>query len=102
MRCSRPFRQDRRCPARWTDFKLLAIITPTIQVALRLETWKFWEYSERQLPARDLNPLVSRATQYNWGVFEDRWAAVIDNFGPCYRNPRAMWPAPNPDPKQSF
>jgi hypothetical protein len=83
-------------------FKLLAIITPTIQVALRRETWMFWQYAESHLPARDLNPLHSRATQYNWGVFADRWAPVIDTFGPCYRNPPAMWPPPNPDPNQSI
>jgi hypothetical protein len=82
--------------------ELLAIITPTIEVVLRLEAWKFWEYAESHLPVRDLNPLRSRATQYNWGVFEDRWLPVIDTFGPCYRNPRAMWPPPNPDPNQGF
>jgi hypothetical protein len=78
--------------------KLLAIITPTIEVVLRLETWRFWEYAESGLPARKSNLLRSRVTQYNWGVFEDRWAPVVATFGPCYRNPRAMWPPPNPDP----
>jgi hypothetical protein len=82
--------------------KLLAIITPTIEVVLRLETWKFWEYAEKYLPARELNPLVSRVTQYNWGVFEDRWAPVVDTFGPCYRHPRAMWPPPNADASQAL
>ena len=89
-------------PGEVDRLKLLAIITPTIQVALRLEIWMFWQYADSRLPARDLNPLHSRATQYNWGVFEDRWAPVIDTFGPCYRNPRAMWPPPNPDPNQGF
>jgi hypothetical protein len=82
--------------------KLLAIITPGIEVALRLETWRFWEFAERHLPARNLHLLQARATEYNWGLFEDRWAPVVDTFGPCYRNPRAMWPAPNPDPNESF
>jgi hypothetical protein len=89
-------------PGEVDRLKLLAVITPAIQVALRLETWMFWQYADSHLPARSLNPLHSRATQYNWGVFEDRWAPVIDTFGPCYRNPRAMWPPPSPDPNQSF
>ena len=96
------FSPGQTLPGEVDRLKLLAIITPTIQVVLRLETWMFWEYAERYLPARDLNPLHSRATQYNWGVFEDRWAPVVDTFGPCYLNPRAMWPPPNPDPNQSF
>ena len=87
-------------PGEVDRLKLLAIITPTIEVVLRSETWRFWEYAELHLPARGLNPLLSRATQYNWGVFEDRWVSVIDTFGPCYRNPLAMWPVPNPDPNE--
>jgi hypothetical protein len=96
------FSPGRILPREVDRLKLLAIITPTIQVVLRLGTWMFWQYAESHRPARDLNPLHSLATQYNWGVFEERWAAVIDTFGPCYRNPRAMWPPPNPDPNQSF
>lgn len=87
-------------PGEVDRLKLLAIITPTIEVIVRAGAWRFWEYAETKLPARTLNPLVSRATQYNWGVFEDRWAPVIDSFTPCYRNPQAMWPPPNPDPGQ--
>jgi hypothetical protein len=89
-------------PGEVDRLQLLAMITPTIEVVLRLETWRFWEYAEKYLPAREVNPLRSVATQYNWGVFEDRWLPVIDTFGPCYRNPRAMWPPPNPDPNQGL
>jgi len=89
-------------PGEVDRLKLLAIITPTIQVALRLETWMFWQYADQHLPSRGPNLLHSHATQYNWGVFNDRWAPVIDTFGPCYRNPRAMWPPPNPDPNHEF
>jgi hypothetical protein len=96
------FSPGQTLPGEVDRLKLLAIITPTIEVALRLETWMFWEYVEKYLPARELNPLVSRATQYNWGVFEDRWAPVVDTFGPCYRNPRAMWPPPNADANQAL
>ena len=80
-------------PGEVDRLKLLAIITPGIEVVLRLETWTFAEYAERHLPARGLHLLQSRATEYNWGLFEDRWVPIIDSFGPCYRNPRAMWPA---------
>ena len=95
------FSPGRTLPGEVDRLALLAIITPAIEVVLRLETWRFWEYAERHLPVRTLNPLRSRAAQYNWGVFEDRWPPVVDTFGPCYRNPRAMWPPPNPDPNQS-
>jgi hypothetical protein len=94
------FSPGRVMPGEADRLKLLAIITPTIQVVLRLETWMFWQYADLHLAARDPDPLHSRATQYNWGVFEDRWAPVVDTFGPCYRNPAAMWPPPNPDPNQ--
>jgi len=96
------FTPGRILPGEVDRLKLLAIITPAIEVALRLETWTFWQYAEKYLPARGLNPLRSRATEYNWGLFEDRWAPVVDTFGPCYRNPRAMWPPPNPDPNHSL
>jgi len=87
-------------PGEVDRLKLLAVITPTIQVVLRRETWMFWKYAEIHLPARELNPLHSRATQYNWGVFADRWTPVVASFDPCYRDPHAMWPPPNPDPNQ--
>jgi len=89
-------------PGEVDRLKLLAIITPAIEVTLRLETWRFYDYAERYLPARDFNPLTSRVAEYNWGLFEDRWAPVIDTFGPSYRNPGAMWPPPNPDPNQDL
>jgi len=89
-------------PGEVDRLKLLAVITPMIEVELRLETWRFWEYAEKHLPSRGLHPLHSRATEYNWAVFADRWEPVIDTFGPCYRNPRAMWPAPNPDPNENL
>jgi hypothetical protein len=88
------FTPGRVLPGEVDRLKLLAIITPGIEVALRLETWRFWEFADRHLQAL--------ATKYNWGLFEDRWAPVVDTFALCYRNPRAMWPAPNPDPNESF
>ena len=89
-------------PGEVDRLKLLAIITPAIEVTLRLETWRFCEYAELHLPRRDNNPLASRVTEYNWGLFADRWAPVVDTYGPCYRNPRAMWPPPNPDPNEDL
>ncbi len=89
-------------PGEVERLKLLAIITPAIQVALRAETWMFWQYADKHLPSRGFDLLRSRATEYNWGVFADRWAPVIDTYGPCYRNPRVMWPVPNPDPNEGF
>jgi hypothetical protein len=87
-------------PGEVDRLKLLAIITPTIEVIVRGGGWRFWQYAETKLPARNPNPLLAHATQYNWAVFEDRWAPVIDSFAPCYSNPQAMWPPPNPDPGQ--
>jgi len=96
------FTPGRTLPGEVDRLELLAIITPAIEVALRLETWTFWQYAEKHLPARDRHPLQPRATQYNWGLFEDRWLPVVDTFGPCYRHPRAMWPPPDPDPNQGI
>jgi hypothetical protein len=96
------FTPGRTLAAEVDRLNLLAIITPTIEVVLRLETWRFWEYAESQLPSREANPFLSHVTQYNWGVFDDRWVPVIDSFGPCYRNPQAMWPPPNPDASQGL
>jgi hypothetical protein len=96
------FTPGRLIPGEVDRLKLLAIITPGIEVVLRHETWTFAAYAERHLPARSHDPLLSRSTQYNWGVFEDRWLPITDTFGPCYRNPRAMWPVPNPDPNEGI
>ncbi|MDQ6706866.1 MAG: hypothetical protein M3Z85_12940 [Acidobacteriota bacterium] len=96
------FTPGRVLPGEVDRLKLLAIITPGIEVALREEIWRFWEFAERHLPARALDPLQSRATEYNWGLFDDRWVSIVDTFGPCYRNPKAMWPPPNPDPNEMF
>ena len=89
-------------PGEVERIKLMEIITPLIEVELRLETWRFWQFAEQHLPRRGSNSLLSRAAEYNWGLFADRWIPVVDTYGPCYRNPRAMWPAPHPDPNEGI
>ncbi|MEZ4299353.1 MAG: hypothetical protein R3B70_30665 [Polyangiaceae bacterium] len=85
-------------PGEVDRLSLMQVITPGLEVALRLETWKLWEYADRNPALRTAGLLTSRVSEYNWGVWSERWAPVIDTFGPCYRNPAAMWPPPSPDP----
>jgi hypothetical protein len=80
--------------------KLLAILTPGIDLAMRSGIWRFWEFADLHLPRRSADPLLSIATQYNWGLFEDRMIPIIDSFRLCYSNPAAMFPPPNPDPNE--
>jgi hypothetical protein len=92
------FTPGRTLPGEVDRTRLMELITPGLEVSLRLETWTLWEYAESAPPPRAAGVWTSRVSEYNWAVFDQRWAPVIDTFGPCYRNPAAMWPPPSPDP----
>ena len=57
--------------------------------------WKFTDYASTQ---RDWDGrlLTSKATEYNWALFSERWPAILQSFEFGYRNPKALWVAPPP------
>ena len=82
--------------------KLFRAITPTVALPLRSGTWTFDGYAPDHLPARDLNPLTPRSTEYNWGEFSDRWTPILNAFEEGYSHRRDIWPMPDADPNSGL
>lgn len=78
---------------------LFAVLTPTVRLPIGARAWLLTAYAP-SLPARDLNPLTPRVTEYSWAAFEDRWPCILDAFALAYRDPAAVWPLPAPDPRR--
>ncbi len=76
--------------------RVLAALTPLVQVPFNDFTWKFSSFAKRQ-PFRDLNPLTARAGGYDWSRFPDRWPAILDAFRVAYRHGDELWRFPNPN-----
>ena len=72
-------------------------LTPLLCVTFGTVHWNFTEYAEAQRD-RDNNPFTSKPTEYDWSTFKDRWPAILDAFGKCYRQPTALWVMPGPLP----
>jgi hypothetical protein len=75
--------------------ELLQALTPVLCLEMGPVEWKFTDYSSIQRD-RDGKPLTSKATEYNWSVFSDRWPPILQSFEVGYRNPSALWVAPPP------
>jgi hypothetical protein len=76
---------------------LMQALTPLLCVTFGTVHWNFTEYAEAQRD-RDNNPLTSKPTEYNWSTFKERWPAILNSFGKCYRQPSALWVMPRPLP----
>lgn len=76
---------------------LMQALTPLLCVTFGTVHWNFTEYADAQRD-RDYNPLTSKATEYDWSAFTDRWPAILNAFGKCYRQPSALWAMPQPLP----
>jgi hypothetical protein len=93
------FTPGRVLPGEVDRTKLMEILTPSVRLPLKDgKSWEFAEFAPERLPARDLNPLTPRTTEYNWGRFEDRWTPILDSFEAAYQDPAAIWPMPGADP----
>ncbi|HVG58465.1 MAG TPA: hypothetical protein VNA24_07900 [Hyalangium sp.] len=75
--------------------ELLQTLTPVICLEMGSVMWNFTDYSTTQKD-RDGKPLTSKATEYNWSLFSDRWPPILQSFEFGYRNPAALWVAPQP------
>jgi hypothetical protein len=75
--------------------ELMKALTPVICLEMGPVTWKFTDYACTQRD-RDGKVLTSKATEYNWAVFTDRWPPILQSFEVGYQNPTALWVAPPP------
>lgn len=75
--------------------ELMKAMTPLLALQYSTVTWKFTDYSGTQRD-RDGNPLTSRATEYNWALFQDRWPAILQAFEVGYQNGPLLWNFPRP------
>lgn len=82
-------------PDEVSRLELMQAMTPMIQLRMGPAKWKFTDYSATQ-PDRDGRLLTSKATEYNWAVFTDRWPPILQSFEVGYANPTALWVAPPP------
>ncbi len=75
--------------------ELLQALTPVICLEMGPVEWKLTDYTSTQRD-RDGNRLTSKTTEYNWSLFTDRWPPILQSFEFGYRNPAALWVAPQP------
>ncbi|MBN1210049.1 MAG: hypothetical protein JXB05_34680 [Myxococcaceae bacterium] len=75
--------------------ELMKALTPVICLEMGPAEWKFTDYASTQRD-RDGRLLTSKATEYNWAVFEERWPPILQSFEVGYRHPTALWVAPPP------
>ncbi|WP_224241799.1 hypothetical protein [Hyalangium gracile] len=75
--------------------ELMRALTPLICLEMGPVAWKFTDYACDQRD-RDGKLLTSKATEYNWALFSDRWPPILQSFEVGYENPTALWVAPPP------
>lgn len=75
--------------------ELMQALTPVLAMEMGPVAWKFTDYSSTQKD-RDGKSLTSKATEYNWALFTDRWPPILQSFEFGYRSPAALWVAPQP------
>ena len=75
--------------------ELLQALTPVLCLEMGPVEWKFTDYSSIQRD-RDGKPLTSKASEYNWSLFPDRWPPILQSFEFGYRTPSALWVSPPP------
>jgi len=75
--------------------ELMRTLTPVICLEMGPLEWNFTDYASTQRD-RDGRLLTSKATEYNWALFEERWPAILQSFEVGYRQPTALWVVPRP------
>lgn len=75
--------------------ELMHALTPVICLEMGSLMWRFTDYACTQQD-RDGRILTSKATEYNWAVFTDRWPPILHSFELGYRTPSALWVTPPP------
>jgi hypothetical protein len=84
-----------RRPDEVSRTELMQALTPVLCLEMGPVEWKFTDYSSTQRD-RDGRLMTSKATEYNWALFSERWPAILQSFEFGYRNPKALWVAPPP------
>ncbi|MFL5344889.1 MAG: hypothetical protein ACJ8AT_08845 [Hyalangium sp.] len=82
-------------PDEVSRLELMQAMTPLVRLRMGPAEWKFTDYASTQRD-RDGRLLTSKATEYNWAVFTDRWPPILQSFEVGYANPAALWVAPPP------
>jgi hypothetical protein len=76
--------------------ELMQAMTPLMALQFSPQvTWKFSDYAGTQRD-RDGSLLTSRATEYSWALFRDRWPAILQAFELGYQHRDALWTFPPP------
>jgi hypothetical protein len=75
--------------------ELMQALTPLISLRFQHVEWKFTDYSGTQRD-RDGTLLTSKATEYSWATFPDRWPAILQAFEWGYQHRNLLWTFPPP------
>jgi hypothetical protein len=75
--------------------ELMQAMTPLLALQYTTVTWKFTDYSGTQRD-RDGRTLTSKATEYSWAHFPDRWPAILQAFEVGYQHRDSLWTTPEP------
>lgn len=89
------FSPPARRPDEVSRLELMQALTPVLCLEMGPVEWKFTDYACTQRD-RDGRLLTSKATEYNWALFSERWPAILQSFELGYRQPTALWVAPRP------
>jgi hypothetical protein len=82
-------------PDEVSRLELMRALTPVLCLEMGPIEWKFTDYASTQRD-RDGRLITSKATEYNWALFSERWPAILQSFEFGYRTPKALWVAPKP------
>ncbi|WP_224369418.1 hypothetical protein [Hyalangium versicolor] len=74
---------------------LMQLLTPFLTTAFGTHPWDYSDFAYSR-PDPDGNPLTAPPTEYNWGVFWDRWTGILYAFDGVYLTPSAVWAMPEP------
>jgi len=74
---------------------VMRTFTPLLQLAMGPKMWTLSGYAAGR-PDRDGRFLTSRATEYNWARFDERWPGILDAFALGYSDPLGLWQFPTP------
>lgn len=95
-----------RCVNEIERSNVFELVTPFITIAVGPECWEFKNWAEESAAigasAADCAAGLScAASSFNWAVFEQRWAPILDFFERMYERPDLVWVHDfDPDPRR--
>jgi hypothetical protein len=74
---------------------LTRLFTPFLKTDFGTYLWNYSDFAYSR-PDPDWNPFTAPPTEYNWGIFWDRWTGILHAFDQVYLGPSAVWAMPEP------